>query len=210
MAFKALFTPRGLASPLPRHQDTRLDCPSVSSVTFNTKVVVKKPNAANVGVLWGLQGQPMTASGGIRNPISFRCSLVTLGSLYLSPLWWPGHAPCPLEPSLAEHHSQLRGQLYCTIPVVKSQPFRSKRCLSHAFWRTQDILQLTNLKQHRSLSAASRKQGGKWKDFCASRQRLLLSFNPGRSGGGGELGHRDTGACEETVCLAKGLLDELP
>lgn len=29
----------------PRH---RLDYPSVSSVTFDTKVVVKKPNAANV------------------------------------------------------------------------------------------------------------------------------------------------------------------
>jgi len=26
----------------------------------------------------------------------------------------------------------------------------------------------------------------------------------------GELGHQGTGTCEETVCLARGLLDELP
>lgn len=50
--------------------------------------------------------------------------------------------------------------------------------------------------------AESRGENGKILCFPAAPASLLQP--------GGEVGHGGTGACEETVCLARGLLDELP
>lgn len=80
------------------------------------------------------------------------------------------------------------------LHMVKSLPFRSSLVNPGCPPAPQPLQ-----------AAESKEWGGEWKGFVLPR---TVCFSP-LTKEGGELGHGGTGACEEPVCLAKGLLDEL-